>query len=226
MKYVDEFRDGELARGLANAIAKAADPARTYRLMEFCGGHTHAISRYGLLDLLPDNVRMIHGPGCPVCVLPIGRIDSAIALATQHDVILCTYADTMRVPASGGLSLFKAKAQGAEEIVAWGDGSPTREFLYVEDAAEGILLASEKYNKSEPVNLGSGFEISIKDLMETIARLTGFEGKIVWDTSKPNGQPRRGLNVDRARQEFGFEASTDFETGLKRTIEWYISLGQ
>ncbi|QLG88411.1 hydrogenase formation protein HypD [Chitinibacter bivalviorum] len=114
MKYVDEFRDGELARALANAIAKAADPARTYRLMEFCGGHTHAISRYGLLDLLPPNVRMIHGPGCPVCVLPIGRIDSAIALATQHDVILCTYADTMRVPASGGLSLFKAKAQGAD----------------------------------------------------------------------------------------------------------------
>lgn len=114
MKYIDEFRDGELARGLANAIRQAADPARSYRLMEFCGGHTHAISRYGLLDLLPPNVRMIHGPGCPVCVLPIGRIDSAIALAKEHDVILCTYGDTMRVPASGGLSLLKAKAQGAD----------------------------------------------------------------------------------------------------------------
>jgi hydrogenase expression/formation protein HypD len=114
MKYVSEFRDGALARGLARSIAAEVDPAREYRLMEFCGGHTHAISRYGLLDLLPPAVRMIHGPGCPVCVLPVGRIDSAIALALEHDVILCTYADTMRVPASGGLSLFKARAQGAD----------------------------------------------------------------------------------------------------------------
>jgi hydrogenase expression/formation protein HypD len=114
MKYVNEFRDGELARGLARTVAAEVDPAREYRLMEFCGGHTHAISRYGLLDLLPPAVRMIHGPGCPVCVLPIGRIDSAIALALEQDVILCTYADTMRVPASAGLSLFKARAQGAD----------------------------------------------------------------------------------------------------------------
>ena len=90
--------------------------------------------------------------------------------------------------------------------MAWGDGSPTREFLYVEDAAEGILLAAERYDSSEPVNLGSAFEISIKDLLETIARLTGFEGEIVWDTSKPNGQPRRKLDVSRARERFGFEA--------------------
>lgn len=114
MKYVNEFRDGELARGLARSICAEVDPGREYRLMEFCGGHTHAISRYGLTDLLPPQIRMIHGPGCPVCVLPIGRIDSAIELALQHGVILCTYADTMRVPASGGLSLFKAKAQGAD----------------------------------------------------------------------------------------------------------------
>jgi hydrogenase expression/formation protein HypD len=114
MKYVDEFRDGELARGIARAIAAEVVPGRNYRLMEFCGGHTHAISRYGLLDLLPPAVRMIHGPGCPVCVLPIGRIDSAIDLAREHGVILCTYADTMRVPASGGLSMLKAKAQGAD----------------------------------------------------------------------------------------------------------------
>ncbi|WP_047396139.1 hydrogenase formation protein HypD [Chitinibacter sp. ZOR0017] len=114
MKYIAEFRDGELARGLAKTIAATVNPASEYRLMEFCGGHTHAIARYGLQDLLPANVRLIHGPGCPVCVLPIGRIDSAIALATQHDVILCTYADTLRVPASGGLSLLKAKAQGAD----------------------------------------------------------------------------------------------------------------
>jgi GDP-L-fucose synthase len=116
----------------------------------------------------------------------------------------------------------EAKAQNADKIVAWGDGSPTREFLYVEDAAEGILLAAERYNRSDPVNLGSGQEISIKRLTETIARLTGFTGEIEWDTSKPNGQPRRALNTDRARETFGFQASTDFEEGLRRTIEWYV----
>ena len=115
----------------------------------------------------------------------------------------------------------EAADQGEDHIVAWGDGSPTREFLYVEDAAQGILLAAEHYNKSDPVNLGSGFEISIKDLLQTIARLTDFKGRIVWDTSKPNGQPRRALNTERAWQEFGFRATTDFETGLRRTIEWY-----
>jgi len=115
----------------------------------------------------------------------------------------------------------EARERGDDKIVAWGDGSPTREFLYVEDAAEGILLASERYNKSDPVNVGSGFEISIKRLLETIARLTGFEGEIVWDTTKPNGQPRRALDTERAWQEFGFRATTDFETGLRHTIEWY-----
>jgi hydrogenase expression/formation protein HypD len=114
MKYVDEFRDGELARTLAAAIAREADPDRRYNLMEFCGGHTHAISRYGLEGMLPPNVNMIHGPGCPVCVLPIGRIDSAIELALRPRTILCTYADTMRVPASNGRSLLKAKAEGAD----------------------------------------------------------------------------------------------------------------
>ena len=117
----------------------------------------------------------------------------------------------------------EAKEQGATEIVAWGDGSPTREFIYVEDAAEGITLATERYNSSEPVNIGSGFEISIKDLTETIARLTGFTGTIRWDTSKPNGQPRRKLDTTRAREAFGFEAKTDFEEGLKRTIDWYAN---
>ncbi len=110
MKYIDEFRDGEVAQGLARAIAAEVKPDRRYHFMEFCGGHTHAISRYGIPDLLPDNVRMIHGPGCPVCVLPIGRIDLAIHLALERDVILCTYADTLRVPASDGLSLLRAKA--------------------------------------------------------------------------------------------------------------------
>ena len=115
----------------------------------------------------------------------------------------------------------EAKARGDKEIVVWGDGSPTREFLYVADAAEGILLAGERYNESEPVNLGSAFEISIKELVETLARLTGFEGRVVWDMSKPNGQPRRKLDTSRAQVEFGFVSRTTFETGLRRTIDWY-----
>lgn len=114
MKHVDEYRDRELAKGLAQSIANAVRPDRRYHLMEFCGGHTHAIARYGLPDLLPENVRLIHGPGCPVCVLPIGRIDDAIAIARNPDVILCTYGDVMRVPASERLSLMKAKAAGAD----------------------------------------------------------------------------------------------------------------
>ena len=117
-----------------------------------------------------------------------------------------------------------AKKKGEKEIICWGDGSPTREFLYVEDAAEGILLAAEKYNKSDPVNLGAGFEISIKALVELIVELTGFNGDIVWDTSKPNGQPRRCLDVTRAKKEFGFEAKMKFRDGLKKTIEWYKSV--
>ena len=116
----------------------------------------------------------------------------------------------------------EAKEQGEGKIVVWGDGSPTREFLYVEDAARAILLATERYNKSEPVNIGAGFEISIKDLVELIAELTAFEGEIVWDTSKPNGQPRRKLDISRAKEEFGFEAKIDLETGLKKTICWYL----
>ena len=115
----------------------------------------------------------------------------------------------------------EAQERGEKEMIAWGDGSPTREFLYVEDAADGIVTATENYNDSEPVNLGSGYEISIKDLNETIVRLTGFEGKIVWDTSKPNGQPRRGLDTSRAEKFFGWRAKMDFEEGLKRTIEWF-----
>jgi GDP-L-fucose synthase len=115
----------------------------------------------------------------------------------------------------------EARARGEREIVVWGDGSPTREFLYVEDAAEGILLAAERYDQTDPVNLGSAFEISIRDLAETIARLTGFEGRLVWDTSKPNGQPRRKLDVSRAESAFGFKSRTTFEDGLRRTIAWY-----
>ena len=114
MKYVEEFRRHDLAQKLAAAIASEVEPGRQYNLMEFCGGHTHAIFRYGVQDLMPGNVRFVHGPGCPVCVLPIGRIDNAIQLVEEHDVMLCTYADLMRVPASGRRSLMKVKAGGAD----------------------------------------------------------------------------------------------------------------
>ena len=114
MKYIDEFRDGALARGLAAAIARAADRGRSYAFMEFCGGHTHALFRYGLPALLPDNLRMVHGPGCPVCVLPIGRINMAIELAQRPEVILCSYGDMLRVPGSARGSLIRARAGGAD----------------------------------------------------------------------------------------------------------------
>ncbi len=116
----------------------------------------------------------------------------------------------------------EAKQRGEQKITAWGDGSATREFLYVEDAAEGIVLATEKYDKSAPVNLGSFYEISIKELLQLIVKLTGFKGEIEWDTSKPNGQPRRKLDVSRAIDGFGFQAQISFEEGLKNTIQWYL----
>jgi hydrogenase expression/formation protein HypD len=138
VKYIDEFRDGDLARQIGARIAAEAHPDRSYSFMEFCGGHTHAISRYGVLELLPPNVRMIHGPGCPVCVLPIGRIDLAIRLALERGAIVCTYGDTMRVPASGSLSLIKAKARGgdirmvysAADAMAIARANPQREVVF------------------------------------------------------------------------------------------------
>lgn len=115
----------------------------------------------------------------------------------------------------------EATEKGKDEVICWGTGKPTRGFLYVEDAAEGILLAAEKYNKSDPVNLGSDLEISIKDLAELIGRLVGFKRKIKWDTYKPDGQPKRKLDTSKAVREFNFRTRMDFEDGLKRTIEWY-----
>jgi hydrogenase expression/formation protein HypD len=144
MKYIDEFRSGEVAQALSRRIAAEADPQRRYHFMEFCGGHTHAISRYGITELLPANLRMIHGPGCPVCVLPIGRIDQAIALALERGVILCTYGDVMRVPASESLSLMRAKARGAD-------------IRMVYSAADALKLARE-YADREVVFLAIGFE--------------------------------------------------------------------
>jgi GDP-L-fucose synthase len=119
--------------------------------------------------------------------------------------------------------VFDAKEKKEWHIVVWGTGKASREFLYVEDAAEGIVLATEKYDKGDPVNLGAGSEISIKSLVELICELTGFDGRIEWDTTKPDGQPRRCLDVSRAEQEFGFKAKTDFREGLRRTIDWYKS---
>lgn len=160
MKYVDEYRDGRVARSLAARIEDAIDPAASYHFMEFCGGHTHAISRYGLEDLLPGNVRMIHGPGCPVCVLPVGRIDAAIALAERPEVTLCTYGDLMRVPGSHGTTLLKAKAAGADirmvystlDAIRIAENEPEREVVFfaigfettTPPTALAIRLAAEK----------------------------------------------------------------------------------
>jgi len=144
MKYIDEYRDGELARGIAARIAGQLRPDRRYHFMEFCGGHTHTISRYGIAELLPASVRMIHGPGCPVCVLPIGRIDQAIALALDRGVTLCTYGDVMRVPASDELSLLRAKARGAD-------------IRMVYSAADALGRAREHPDR-EVVFLAIGFE--------------------------------------------------------------------
>lgn len=144
MKYIDEFRSGEVAQALSRRIAAEADPQRRYHFMEFCGGHTHAISRYGIAELLPAHLRMIHGPGCPVCVLPIGRIDQAIALALERGVMLCTYGDVMRVPASESLSLMRAKARGAD-------------IRMVYSAADALKLARENPQR-EVVFLAIGFE--------------------------------------------------------------------
>ena len=144
MKYVDDFRDGQIARQLATELARQVEPQRHYRLMEFCGGHTHAISRYGLADLLPVQIELIHGPGCPVCVLPIGRIDQAMRLALDHGVTLCTYGDTLRIPASDKLTLLRAKALGADVRM-------------VQSPLDAVQLARQQPDK-QLVFLAIGFE--------------------------------------------------------------------
>jgi hydrogenase expression/formation protein HypD len=144
MKYVDEYRDGEVARRIAARIAAELQPGRRYHFMEFCGGHTHAIARYGIGELLPPQLRMIHGPGCPVCVLPIGRIDQAIGLALRERAIVCTYGDTLRVPASESLSLMRAKARGGD-------------IRMVYSAADALKVARENPGR-EVVFFAIGFE--------------------------------------------------------------------
>jgi hydrogenase expression/formation protein HypD len=144
MKYITEFRDGSVAQKIAARLRDEVRPERRYSFMEFCGGHTHAISRYGITELLPANVRMIHGPGCPVCVLPIGRIDLAIRLALEHGAIVCTYGDTMRVPASDSLSLLRAKARGGD-------------IRMIYSAADALQIARENPAR-EVVFFAIGFE--------------------------------------------------------------------
>jgi len=126
------------------------------------------------------------------------------------------------VGSNSAYSIVPTSYSAPPSVVIWGTGKPTREFLYVEDAAEGILLAAEHYNKPDPVNLGVGFEISVRDLVDLIAKLTGFRGEILWDKTKPDGQPRRMLDVSKAEKEFGFKAKTNLEEGLKKTIDWFI----
>jgi len=120
----------------------------------------------------------------------------------------------------------EARERGDDHIIVWGTGNASREFLYVEDAAEGIILATEKYDKPAPINLGAGFEIKIKDLAELIVKLTGFQGKIIWDSSKPDGQPRRMLDTSKAEKDFEFRAKTNFEDGLNSTIDWYLNFSK
>ncbi|TWB23756.1 hydrogenase expression/formation protein HypD [Nitrospirillum amazonense] len=156
MKYVDEFRDRDLARTLAAAIAAAVDPARDYNFMEFCGGHTHAIFRYGVQDLVPANVRFVHGPGCPVCILPARRLDDAIELAERHGVILCSYGDMLRVPGTGRRSLLKAKADGADVRMVYS----TLDALDIARANPG----------REVVFLGIGFETTTPPSAVAIAQ--------------------------------------------------------
>jgi hydrogenase expression/formation protein HypD len=156
MKYVDEFRDGDIARRIAERLHAEALPGHQYSFMEFCGGHTHAISRYGISELLPPNVRMVHGPGCPVCVLPIGRIDMAIRLALEHDAIVCTYGDTMRAPASNGLSLMRAKARGGD-------------IRMVYSAADALEIARREPQR-EVVFFAIGFETTTPPTALTLRR--------------------------------------------------------
>jgi len=156
MKYIDEFRDGALARKIADAILREAHPTRTYRFMEFCGGHTHAIARYGLRELLPAQIRMIHGPGCPVCVLPIGRIDQAMRMALEHKVILAAYGDCLRVPASNGLTLLKIRAEGADVRMVY--------------STQDALALARAHPEKEVVFFAIGFETSTPPTAAAIAQ--------------------------------------------------------
>lgn len=189
MKYIDEFRDARHARALAGQIADLADPARQYRLMEFCGGHTHAIARYGLEDLLPGNVRMIHGPGCPVCVLPMGRIDDAIDLARQPEVILCTYADMMRVPGSRRTSLIKARAEGAdvrmvyspEDAIQIAEDHPDKQVIFFAIGFETTTPATALFVKDVRARRLSNVSVFCNHVLTPAAMRGILQGEVAID---------------------------------------------
>jgi hydrogenase expression/formation protein HypD len=201
MDYIDEFRDGALARQVVGKIAAAAKADRRYHLMEFCGGHTHALCRYGLLELLPRNVEMVHGPGCPVCVLPIGRLDQAIALARQPNVMLCAYGDMMRVPGKDRVSLMRARAEGANVRMVFG--------------ANDALALARKHPTTQVVFFAIGFEtttpttaLAVKTAQaEGLKNFSLFVNHVLGDRGHPRqprgeGRPhsRRRLHRAGARQ--------------------------
>ena len=195
MRYIDEFRDGAVARKLAAQIAEEARPDRRYRLMEFCGGHTHALWRYGIVEMLPPAVEMIHGPGCPVCVLPIGRLEQAISLARRPGVTLCTFGDMMRVPARDRKSLLKAKAEGADIRMVYGSGdalhlakpSPTREVVFFAIGFETTTPATAVVVKQAAEQRISNFSVFCNHVLtpSALAAILGSpeakEGKIQVD---------------------------------------------
>jgi len=173
--------------------------------------------RFNAIYLLPVN---LYGPGDNFDLESSHVIPALIKKFIDAEVAVRSKQESV---SSGTAYCIPPTSDSRPSVVVWGSGKPTREFLYVEDAAEGILLAAERYNKPDPVNLGAGFEISIKDLVDLIVRITGFKGEIGWDSSKPDGQPRRMLDISKAEKEFGFRAKTSLEEGLRRTIDWYIS---
>jgi hydrogenase expression/formation protein HypD len=191
MKYVNEYRDGALARDIAAAIAAEVRPDRTYAFMEFCGGHTHAISRYGVEDLLPANLRMIHGPGCPVCVLPVGRIDDAILLARRPGITLCTYADLMRVPASKGASLLKAKAEGADirmiysplDAVRIAEAEPDRQVVFFAIGFETTTPPTAVALKTAEAKGLTNFSVFCNHVLTPVAM------RAILDTPPAQGEP-------------------------------------
>jgi hydrogenase expression/formation protein HypD len=191
MKYVDEYRDGVRARAIAAVIAAEVQPDRHYAFMEFCGGHTHAISRYGIEDLLPANLRMIHGPGCPVCVLPAGRIDDAIRLARRPGVTLCTYADMMRVPASKGTSLLKAKAEGADirmiysplDAVRIAETEPQRQVVFFAIGFETTTPPTAVALKAAETRHLGNFSIFCNHVLTPVAM------RAILDTPPAEGEP-------------------------------------
>ena len=190
MKYVDEFRRKDLARKLAAAIADESDAGRQYNLMEFCGGHTHAIFRYGVQDLMPDNVRFVHGPGCPVCVLPIARIDNAIELAVEHRVTLCTYGDVLRVPAGQRMSLMKAKASGADVRMVYSTQDALR-IARENPSLEKIL----QYSKNETEAVEGVRDLVLRELEKRPGAMAVYRGKLHGSVNIDELDPEVDLDV-------------------------------